>query len=1166
MTWANQSIVYGTAIGGATGIKATASIPGSFSYSPAGVLPVGPAVSVTATFTPTDTTDYAGQTASAQITVTPAVLTVTASNATRAYGQADPTYTDSITGLVNGDTLATAVTGSASLTSTDTATSPVGSYPITAAAGTLAAKNYTFLYAPGTLTITQATGSSYTITWASQSIVYGTAIGGTTGIKATASIPGSFSYSPAGVLPVGPAVSVTATFTPTDTTDYAGQTASAQITVTPAVLTVAASNATRAYGQADPAYTDSITGLVNGDTLATAVTGSASLTSSDTATSPVGSYPITAAAGTLAAKNYTFTYNPGTLTITQATGSSYTITWANQSIVYGTAIGGATGIKATASIPGSFSYSPAGVLPVGPAVSVTATFTPTDTTDYAGQTASAQITVTPAVLTVTANNATRAYGQADPTYTDSITGLVNGDTLATAVTGAASLTSTDTATSPVGSYPITAAAGTLAAKNYTFTYNPGTLTITQATGSSYTITWASQSIVYGTAIGGATGIKATASIPGSFSYSPAGVLPVGPAVTVTATFTPTDTTDYAGQTASAQITVTPAVLTVAANNATRAYGQADPTYTDSITGLVNGDTLATAVTGSASLTSSDTATSPVGSYPITAAAGTLAAKNYTFTFNPGTLTITQATGSSYTITWASQSIVYGTAIGGTTGIKATASIPGSFSYSPAGVLPVGPAVSVTATFTPTDTTDYAGQTASAQITVTPAVLTVAANNATRAYGQADPTYTDSITGLVNGDTLATAVTGSASLTSSDTATSPVGSYPITAAAGTLAAKNYTFTFNPGTLTITQATGSSYTITWASQSIVYGTAIGGTTGIKATASIPGSFSYSPAGVLPVGPAVTVTATFTPTDTTDYAGQTASAQITVTPAVLTVTANNATRAYGQADPTYTDSITGLVNGDTLATAVTGAASLTSTDTATSPVGSYPITAAAGTLAAKNYTFLYAPGTLTITQATGSSYTITWANQSIVYGTAIGGATGIKATASIPGSFSYSPAGVLPVGPAVTVTATFTPTDTTDYAGQTATAQITVTPAVLTVTANNATRAYGQADPTYTDSITGLVNGDTLATAVTGAASLTSTDTATSPGRLLPHHRRRRNPRRQELHLHLQPRNPHHHPGHRIQLHHHLGQPVHRLRYRHRRRHRHQGHRLHPRQLLL
>src|SRR6202042_2322808 len=197
-----------------------------------------------------------------------------------------------------------------------------------------------------------------------------------------------------------------------------------------------------------------------------------------------------------------------------------------------------------------------------------------------------------------------------------------------------------------------------------------------------------------------------------------------------------------------------------------------------------------------------------------------------------------------------------------------------------------------------------------------------------------------------------------------------------------------------------------------------------------------------------------------------------------------------AFGQADPTYTANITGLVNGDLLATAVTGAASLTSTDTATSPVGSYPITAAVGTLAAKNYTFTYAPGTLTITQASASSYTIAWPNQTIVYGTAIGGTTGIKATASIPGSFSYSPAGVLPVGPAVAVVATFTPTDTTDYAGQAATAQITVTPAALTVTANNATRAFGAADPTFTATIAGFVNGDTQATAVTGSASITST----------------------------------------------------------------------------
>ena len=48
------------------------------------------------------------------------------------------------------------------------------------------------------------------------------------------------------------------------------------------------------------------------------------------------------------------------------------------------------------------------------------------------------------------------------------------------VSGAPALTSNDTVTSSVSGSPyvITAAAGTLSATNYTFSYTPGTLTIT----------------------------------------------------------------------------------------------------------------------------------------------------------------------------------------------------------------------------------------------------------------------------------------------------------------------------------------------------------------------------------------------------------------------------------------------------------------------------------------------------------------------------------------------------------------------------------------------------------------------------------------------------------------------------------------------------------------
>src|SRR5262249_8793295 len=72
---------------------------------------------------------------------------------------------------------------------------------------------------------------------------------------------------------------------------------------------------TKVYGAALPALTVTATGLVNGDTVATALTGV--LATAATAGSPVGSVPITQ--GTLAASgNYALSFSPGTLTVTPA--------------------------------------------------------------------------------------------------------------------------------------------------------------------------------------------------------------------------------------------------------------------------------------------------------------------------------------------------------------------------------------------------------------------------------------------------------------------------------------------------------------------------------------------------------------------------------------------------------------------------------------------------------------------------------------------------------------------------------------------------------------------------------------------------------------------------------------------------------------------------------
>jgi hypothetical protein len=87
---------------------------------------------------------------------------------------------------------------------------------------------------------------------------------------------------------------------------------------------------------------------------------------------------------------------------------------------------------------------------------------------------------TKAPLTVTANNQAISLGASIPPLTATLSGFVNGETATSSgVTGAASCTTTATATSSIGSYPITCSVGSLTSNKYEFkTFVPGTLTIT----------------------------------------------------------------------------------------------------------------------------------------------------------------------------------------------------------------------------------------------------------------------------------------------------------------------------------------------------------------------------------------------------------------------------------------------------------------------------------------------------------------------------------------------------------------------------------------------------------------------------------------------------------------------------------------------------------------
>ena len=250
----------------------------------------------------------------------------------------------------------------------------------------------------------------------------------------------------------------------------------------------------------------------------------------------------------------------------------------------------------------------------------------------------------------------------------------------------------------------------------------------------------------------------------------------------------------------------------------------------------------------------------------------------------------------------------------------------------------------------------------AQIPVAQAVLKVSATNKVRAYGQANPTLTYTFTGLVNGDT-ANAISGTPSLVTRATISSPVGSYAIVIGAGTLSATNYTFTFQNGSLDILQA---KPVITWAVPSaITYGTLLSAAQ-LNATATVAGTFTYTPAAgtKLDVGRQA-LSVSFTPTNATDYKIVKASVYLIVNKRTLTFTALDASVAFDKTLPAFKYRVTGFAPGET-SLVLRGAPSETTPAKQGSPVGDYRIEISQGTLIAPNYAFEFQFGVLTITPA--------------------------------------------------------------------------------------------------------------------------------------------------------------------------------------------------------
>ena len=101
------------------------------------------------------------------VTVNPAILQVTASSASVAYGVDPPAITASYSGFVNGDS-ASSLTTPPTCSTTATSSSPVGSYPSSCSGAV--DPNYTFDYSNGTV---QLVAALVVVTASSASMTYG---------------------------------------------------------------------------------------------------------------------------------------------------------------------------------------------------------------------------------------------------------------------------------------------------------------------------------------------------------------------------------------------------------------------------------------------------------------------------------------------------------------------------------------------------------------------------------------------------------------------------------------------------------------------------------------------------------------------------------------------------------------------------------------------------------------------------------------------------------------------------------------------------------------------------------------------------------------------------------------------------------------------------------
>ena len=406
------------------------------------------------------------------------------------------------------------------------------------------------------------------------------------------------------------------------------------ITITKALLEVIANDKLMTYGSEIPVLDISYDGFLNDDTQLDITIPSISTSASSV--SNVGTYEIILQEGS--ANNYDLSLNPGTLTVTKA---NLGVTAEDKAMVYGSSV------PILALSYSGFLNDDTKLDIQEPTITTLASAT-SDVGDYEITLAGGSsinynfllnpgtLTITKALLEVTAHNYVMTYGSDIPELDINYDGFLNGDSDEDITVP--SISTSASSTSDVGIYEITLQEGF--ASNYELNLNPGTLTITKAnlevTAEDKVMTYGSVvpslDLSYSGFLNGDTEIDITKPTVTTFANSTSDVGDYE--VTLTGGLS----NNYDLSLNPGTLNISKAILVATPNNKTITYGDDIPELDISYSGFLNDDTELDITKPLASTLASSG--SDAGNYELTLTGGS--ATNYELVLNTGVLAIEKA--------------------------------------------------------------------------------------------------------------------------------------------------------------------------------------------------------------------------------------------------------------------------------------------------------------------------------------------------------------------------------------------------------------------------------------------------------------------------------------------------------------------------------------------